>query len=146
MLYCISPKYRDMWGETKRQYLTQFLSGMKKDLFITKPPEWDSDMRIMLAETIGRPAPERDSKLTTRKGVPSKSKSSQSQSTQSSSTGDIRFGVSGKRSDLEVFGGFTSAYSKYDFSQVKRVKTEKKSVVKKEEKNGATTVKKEPDY
>jgi hypothetical protein len=93
---------------------------MKKYLYSKKAVEWDSDMRTMLAETIGKPVPERDEKLTTRIKKPtaknSKSKISQSKSSQSSgssNSGDIRFGVSGKRANLEELGGFASAFSSY---------------------------------
>lgn len=57
LLYCISPNVRDIWGSTERQSVSHFLNGMGKNLYSTKPPNWDDETRSMLSKTIRKTIP-----------------------------------------------------------------------------------------
>lgn len=135
LLYCISLKQRDIWGQRKSQTPSHFLSGMKKDIYIKKPPEWNRVMRTMLATTINLPITEEDAgdELSLQK-----KRVSSSQPSSQSSASDIRFGVNGNRTDLAMMGGFSSASSLYSASQKASKSKKKGSSVKRE-------VKEEPD-
>lgn len=59
-MYCVSPTVRNIWGYSEHQTETQFLKGMNKALYSTKPPEWDDEIRSTLAQTIGKMIPVKD--------------------------------------------------------------------------------------
>lgn len=93
---------------------------MNPDLYTAKPPEWNNEVRAMLAETINRPVPENDDFLTT--GIREEHDDSEEEedqgygfSSQSMYT-DNRFGVNGSRADLNKMGGFSSAAGMYKSS------------------------------
>lgn len=54
LLYCVSPEQRDSWGGTIEGSPSYFLSNMDKTIYRTEPHEWDDEMRLMLAQTIGK--------------------------------------------------------------------------------------------
>ncbi|KAG2195913.1 hypothetical protein INT47_002686, partial [Mucor saturninus] len=91
LLYCISLKQRDDWGQRRTQTPSRFLSGMEKDVYTTSPPDWNASLRSMLATTINRPIPDEDIDAG---GISSQQK--KAPGSQSSGI-DIRFGVHGSR-------------------------------------------------
>lgn len=57
LMYCVSPKKRDNWGRSMSQIESNFLNGMDSELYSVNPPQWDDDIRSMLAQTIGKRMP-----------------------------------------------------------------------------------------
>lgn len=57
LMYCVSPNERASFGRIMQQNESLFLSGMNRELYSVNPPQWDDDIRSMLAQTIGKPIP-----------------------------------------------------------------------------------------
>ncbi|CEG78325.1 hypothetical protein RMATCC62417_12954 [Rhizopus microsporus] len=114
LLYCVTPRFRQNFGDYEASVRSRFLDDMDKSLYVTRTPEWDNDVRTMLAATIGKPIPPPDDSLSTKnKGLKAKQVEddySYSQPVYS----DIRFGINGNKVDLFSLGGFSSAMSLVD--------------------------------
>ncbi|KAI9246993.1 P-loop containing nucleoside triphosphate hydrolase protein [Helicostylum pulchrum] len=57
LLYCISPRFVNEWGELKSVNMSPFLENMSRDLYSTISPVWNQELRKMLANTIKREIP-----------------------------------------------------------------------------------------
>jgi DNA helicase-2/ATP-dependent DNA helicase PcrA len=114
LLYCVTPRFRQNFGDYEASVRSRFLDNMDKSLYVTKTPEWDNNVRTMLATTIGKPIPPPDDSLSTKnKGLKAKQDEdgySYSQPVYS----DIRFGINGNKVDLFSLGGFSSAMTLVD--------------------------------
>ncbi|KAK4518171.1 uncharacterized protein ATC70_001522 [Mucor velutinosus] len=67
LLYCITPKKRNFWGQMEKSEPTRFFKSMDRKLYTTQSPEWTNETRSMLAVTIGKLAPLDDDDLVTDK-------------------------------------------------------------------------------
>lgn len=56
-MYCVSPNERNTWGSSITQRESYFLKGMNEAFFSTDTPQWDDEIRSILAETIGKTIP-----------------------------------------------------------------------------------------
>lgn len=114
LLYCVTPRFRQNFGNYEASVRSRFLNDMDKSLYVTKTPEWGNDVRTMLATTIGKPIPPPDDSLSTKnKGLKAKQEENDHSYSQPVYS-DIRFGINGNRVDLFSLGGFSSAMTLVD--------------------------------
>ncbi|CEJ03846.1 hypothetical protein RMCBS344292_17821 [Rhizopus microsporus] len=129
LLYCVTPRFRQNFGDFEASVRSRFLDNMDKSLYVTKTPEWDNDVRTMLATTIGRPIPPPDSSLSTKnKGLKAKQEENNHSYSQPVYS-DIRFGINGNKVDLSSLGGFSSAMTLVDsqLSSTQKFNSKKKT-------------------
>ncbi|RCH80929.1 hypothetical protein CU097_001786 [Rhizopus azygosporus] len=97
LLYCVTPRFRQNFGNYEASVRSRFLNDMDKSLYVTKTPEWGNDVRTMLATTIGKPIPPPDDSLSTKnKGLKAKQEENDHSYSQPVYS-DIRFGINGNR-------------------------------------------------
>ncbi|KAG1474507.1 hypothetical protein G6F56_000323 [Rhizopus delemar] len=113
LLYCISPKMRQQFGDYISSEKSRYLDDMDTNLFVNKAPDWDNDVRDMLATTLGKPKPSPDDTLVTKKDGRNK-KSFHEYSSSQPVYNDVRFGIHGSKVDLASMGGFTSAMTMHE--------------------------------
>ena len=61
-MYCVSPQVRSSFGRMMPQSESHFLNKMNPELYSVNPPQWDDDIRSMLAQTIGKQIPDNNLK------------------------------------------------------------------------------------
>lgn len=111
-MYCISPTVRQQFGDYITNQKSRFLDGMDQSLYTNRAPDWDNDIRNMLALTLNKPAPSPDDTLVTKKSKNEKKMKRGEEKYGSCSQPvytDIRFGLDGNKADLLSLGGFSSA-------------------------------------
>lgn len=62
LMYCVSPQERASFGRLMSQTESHFLNGMNPELYSVNPPQWDDEIRSMLAQTIGKEIPDNNLK------------------------------------------------------------------------------------